>query len=52
LAERHTIVAVPEWESEELGKKGPENYRNWLKTSGILDKLVFQTYDGEVLAAS
>jgi DNA gyrase inhibitor GyrI len=52
LADPHTTVAVAEWESEELGKKGAENYRNWLRSSGIWDKLVLQTYDGEVVAAS
>jgi hypothetical protein len=51
LAIRHTTAAVAEWESEELGKKGAENCRNRLKTSGIRDKQVLQTYDGEVVAA-
>jgi DNA gyrase inhibitor GyrI len=52
LADSHTTVAVAEWESEELGKKSTQNYRNWLRTSGIWDKLVLQTYDGEVVATS
>lgn len=52
LADEHTTVAVAEWESEELGKKGAENYKNWLRSSGIWSKLVLQTYDGEVVAAS
>jgi DNA gyrase inhibitor GyrI len=52
LADAHTTVAVAEWASEELGKKGAENYRNWLRSSGIWSKLVLQTYDGEVVAAS
>ena len=45
-------VAVAEWESEELGKIGAENYRKWLKESGIWNKLVLETYDGEVVASS
>jgi hypothetical protein len=45
-------VAVAEWQSKELGKVGAENYRNWLRESGIWNKLVLQTYDGEVVAAS
>ena len=45
-------VAVAEWQSEELGKVGAENYRNWLRESGIWNKLVLQTYDGEVVATS
>jgi hypothetical protein len=45
-------MAVAEWESEELGKIGAENYRNWLREKGIWDKLVLQTYDGEVVALS
>jgi hypothetical protein len=52
LADPHTTVAIAEWESEELGKKGAENYRNWMRSNGIWDKLVLQTYDGEVVAAS
>jgi hypothetical protein len=43
LADAHTTVAVAEWASEELGKKGAENYRNWLRSSGIWNKLVLQT---------
>jgi hypothetical protein len=45
-------VAVAEWQSEELGKVGAENYRNWLRESGIWNKLVLQTYDGAVVATS
>jgi hypothetical protein len=50
LADSHTTMAVAERESEELGKKGAQNYRNWLRTSGIWDKLALQTYDGKVVA--
>ena len=45
-------VAVAEWKSEELGKVGAENYRQWLRESGIWDKLVLQTYDGDTVASS
>ncbi len=45
-ADNNVTVAVAEWQSEELGKAGAENYRNWLKKSGIWDKLILQTYDG------
>ena len=45
-------AAVAKWESEELGKIGAENYRRWLKESGMWDKLVLQIYDGEVVASS
>ena len=51
-ASADVTVAVAEWASEELGKVGAENYRKWLRESGIWDKLELQTYDGEVKASS
>ena len=45
-------VAVAEWESRELGEVGAENYRKWLREAGIWDKLVLETYDGDVVASS
>jgi hypothetical protein len=51
-ANSDTTVAVAAWESEELGKPGAENYRKWLRESGIWDKLILQTHDGEVVASS
>jgi hypothetical protein len=51
-ASADVTVAVAEWQSKELGKVGTENYRKWLRESGIWDKLVLQTYDGEVVASS
>ena len=51
-ASAQVTVAIAEWQSEELGKVGAENYRNWLRESGIWNKLVLQTYDGEVVATS
>ena len=51
-ANSDVTVAVAEWKSEELGKVGAENYRRWFRESGIWDKLVLQTYDGEIVASS
>jgi hypothetical protein len=48
----NVTVAVAEWQSEELGKIGAENYRNWLRESGIWDKLFLQTYEGVVVVSS
>jgi hypothetical protein len=52
VADPHTTVAVAEWESEELGKPGAQRYREWLRSSGIAEKLSLETYDGEVVVAS
>ena len=51
-ADRHTTLAVAEWESEKLGKHGAENYRQWMRDTGIWDKIALTTYDGEIVAAS
>ena len=51
-ADPHTTVAIAEWESEKLGKRGAENHRSWLRTSGIWDKLVLQTHESHVAANS
>jgi hypothetical protein len=51
-ADARTTIAVAEWESEELGRPGAKNYRDWLKESGIAEKLTLETLDGEVVAAS
>lgn len=51
-ASSDVTVAVAEWESKELGRVGAENYRNWLRETGIWEKLTLQTYDGEVVASS
>ena len=51
-ASSDVTVAVAEWKTEELGKVGAENYRRWLRESGIWDKLVLQTYDGKTVASS
>ena len=52
VADPVTTIAVAEWESEELGKPGARRYREWLRSSGIAEKLSLKTYDGEVVAAS
>ena len=51
-ASNDVTVAIAEWESEELGKAGAENYRKWLRASGIWNKLVLTTYEGEAVASS
>jgi hypothetical protein len=52
VAYHTTTIAVAEWESEELGKPGARRYREWLRSSGIAQKLSLETYDGEVVADS
>ena len=51
-ADPYTTLAVAEWESEELGIPGAQAYRDWLKESGIAEKLKLETYDGEVVVSS
>lgn len=52
VADPSTTIAVAEWENEELGKPGAQRYREWLRSSGIAEKLSLETYDGEVVVAS
>ena len=52
VADSTTTIAVAEWESEELGKPGAQRYREWLRSSGIAEKLSLETYDGEVAVVS
>ena len=52
VANLTTTIAVAEWDSEELGKRGAQRYREWLISSGIAQKLSLESYDGEVVAAS
>jgi hypothetical protein len=47
-----TTIVVAEWENEELGKPGQQRYREWLRSSGIAEKLSLETYDGPVVVAS
>jgi heme-degrading monooxygenase HmoA len=51
-ADAHTTIAVAEWESEELGTVGAQNFRAWLSESGIRDKLSMETYAGDIVVAS
>jgi Antibiotic biosynthesis monooxygenase len=52
VADPTTTIAVAEWESEELGKPGAQRYREWLRRSGIAQRLSLETYDGEIVVAS
>ncbi len=47
-----TTVAVAEWESEQLGKAGAEQYRAWMRRAGIMDRLILETYAGDIVAES
>ena len=51
-ANRTTTVAVAEWESEQLGKAGAEQYRAWMRSAGIMDRLTLQTHAGDIVAES
>ncbi|HZB07680.1 MAG TPA: antibiotic biosynthesis monooxygenase [Rubrobacter sp.] len=52
VADPTTTIAVAEWESEELGKPGAQGYREWLRSSGIAERLSLETYDGPIVVAS
>ena len=52
VADPTTTIAVAEWKSEELGKPGAQRYREWLRSSGIAEKLSLETYDGPIVVAS
>ena len=52
VADPTTTIAVAEWENAELGKPGAQRYREWLRSSGIAQRLSLETYDGEVVVAS
>ncbi len=47
-----TTVAVAEWESEELGRPGAQRYRDWMRSSGIMQHLTLHTQDGEIVVTS
>lgn len=51
-ADARTTVAVAEWESEELGRVGAQRYREWMRSSGIMEHLSLHTYDGPIVVAS
>lgn len=51
-ADRTTTVAVAEWESESLGQAGAEQYRAWMRDTGIMDRITLETRAGEIVAGS
>jgi hypothetical protein len=51
-ADDTTTVAVAEWESEQLGRAGAEQYRGWMRAAGIMDHLTLETQAGEIVAGS
>ena len=51
-ADSTTTVAVAEWESEELGKAGAEQYRAWMRRVGIMDRIILETQAGDIVAGS
>jgi heme-degrading monooxygenase HmoA len=51
-ADAQTTIAVAEWESEALGEAGAQQFRQWLRSSGIAQKLSLETYAGTVVVAS
>lgn len=51
-ADSTTTVAVAEWESEELGKAGAEQYRAWMRRVGIMDRITLETRAGDIVAGS
>jgi hypothetical protein len=44
VADPTTTIAVAEWEA--LGEPGARRYGEWLRSSGIAQKLTLETYDG------
>jgi hypothetical protein len=52
VADPTTTIAVAESGSEELGKSGAQRYREWLRSSGIAEKLSLEIYDGPTAVAS
>lgn len=48
----HLTISIIEWESEELGVVGAQKFRQWLKDSGLAEKLSLDTYDGDLLLRS
>lgn len=51
-AAARTTIAVAEWESVELGKKGAQRYRDWMQSSGIMRHIALRTYDGDIVVTS
>jgi heme-degrading monooxygenase HmoA len=51
-ADSTTTIAVAEWESEQLGLAGAENYRSWMRSVGIMSHIKLETYTGDIVAGS
>jgi Antibiotic biosynthesis monooxygenase len=51
-ADGRTTVAVAEWESEKLGLAGAEQYREWMRSVGIMDRITLETRAGDIVAGS
>ena len=51
-ADSSTTIAVAEWESEELGQRGAERYRDWMRKAGIMDRFTLETHAGEIVVGS
>jgi hypothetical protein len=51
-ADRTTTIAVAEWESEELGRAGAEQYRAWMRRVGIMERITLDTHAGDIVAGS
>jgi heme-degrading monooxygenase HmoA len=51
-ADSTTTIAVAEWESEELGRAGAERYRAWMRSEGIMDRIILETRAGDIVAGS
>jgi len=51
-ADSTTTVAVAEWESEALGSAGAGQYRAWMQSVGIMDRITLDTRAGNIVAGS
>jgi hypothetical protein len=51
-ADSRTTVAVAQWESEELGRPGAEQYRTWMRNAGIMGRFTLETFAGDIVVAS
>jgi hypothetical protein len=51
-ADSTTTIAVAEWQTEELGKAGAERYREWMRRTGIMDRITLETRAGDIVAGS
>jgi hypothetical protein len=51
-ADARTTIAVAEWQGRDLGEAGAREFRRWLASSGIADRLTLETFDGDVVVSS